>query len=280
MVEQTMFICSLYMYRNVRSKYFKRTSESTINIMNYTISRLTYKNDIKKYGSIMKLIGKKTEIFLNNWLVERKSEVTGVVSDDVICKMINDNHRRYSTVMNNFYAEFKKDSLSGNYLNVDQDINEDDKFIESDNVSFMVEKNTQKVMNTFILSSYPNPLILQHTVAIENGCSINNLRNMMNYLHANEKEMERLIRIILQIFLFEYKKKTDDIKTADFLTIMRTHYKKQTDNNANLNDLKRGIDNVIQGSGLGKKITRAATLNDCKKALLLYILFFIQRSCL
>ena len=61
---------------------------------------------------------------------------------------------------------------------------------------------------------------------------------------------------------------------------MRTHYKKQTDNNANLNDLKRGIDNVIQGSGLGKKITRAATLNDCKKALLLYILFFIQRSCL
>ena len=280
MVDQTMFICSLYMYRNVRSKYFKRTSESTINIMNYTISRLTYKNDIKKYGSIMKLIGKKTEIFLNNWLVERKSEVTGAVSDDVICKMINDNHRRYSTVMNNFYAEFKKDSLSGNYLNVDQDINEDDKFIESDNVSFMVEKNTQKVMNTFILSSYPNPLILQHTVAIENGCSINNLRNMMNYLHANEKEMERLIRIILQIFLFEYKKKTDDIKTADFLTIMRTHYKKQTDNNANLNDLKRGIDNVIQGSGLGKKITRAATLNDCKKALLLYILFFIQRSCL
>ena len=48
MVDQTMFICSLYMYRNVRSKYFKRTSESTINIMNYTISRLTYKNDIKK----------------------------------------------------------------------------------------------------------------------------------------------------------------------------------------------------------------------------------------
>lgn len=281
MVQQTMFICSLYMYRNVRTKYFKRTSEATIKIMNYTISRLTYKSDLKKYGSVLKMIGKKSEMYLNNWLIERKKDVTGVVTDDIICKMINDNHRRYSTVLNNFYAEFKQDSLNGNYLNTDMDIDDGETFIESDNVSFMVEKNTQKVMNKFILTTYPNPLIIKHTCAIESGCSSNNLRNMMNFVYdGNDKKIEEITRIILQTYLFEYKKKVDDIKSADFLITMRTHYKKQTSNNQNLNEMKAIIEYIIQGSGLTKKINRAATLNDCKKGLLLYILFFIQRSLL
>lgn len=279
MVQQTMFICSLYMYRNVRTKYFKRTSEATVNIMNYTISRLTYKSDLKKYGSVLKMIVKKSEIYLNNWLVERKSDVTGIVTDDVICKMINDNHRRYSTALNNFYAEFKQDSVNGNYLNTDEDIDDGENFIESDNVSFMVEKNTQKIMNKFVLSTYPNPMIISHTCAIETGCSANNLRNMMNYIYdGNDKVMEKLIRIILQTYLFEYKKKIDDVKSADFLVTMRTYYKKQTTTNRNLTELKELIDQVLKDSGLTKKINRVATLNDCKKGFLLYVLFFIQRS--
>ena len=109
LMNQAMFICSLYMYRNVRAKYFSRVSESTINIMRYTISRLTYKSDLKKHGSVLKMIGKKNEVFINNWFVERKKDVTGEVTDEIICKMVNDNHRRYSTTLNTFYAEFKED---------------------------------------------------------------------------------------------------------------------------------------------------------------------------
>ena len=66
----------------------------------------------------------------------------------------------------------------------------------------------------------------------------------------------------------------------DFITIMRNHYKKQSASDANLNELKDIINEVVDKSGVGKKITRAATLNDCKRALLLYILFLIQRSLL
>ena len=58
--------------------------------------------------------------------------------------------------LKNFFVEFKKDLDSGNYLNIDQDVDTEDEYIESDNVSFMVEKNTQKVMNKFILTTYPN----------------------------------------------------------------------------------------------------------------------------
>lgn len=278
-MQQSMFILSLYMYRNIRSKYFARTTEATVKVMNYTLSRLSYKNDLKKYGSILKMIAKKNEVFVNNWFIERKKDVTGEITDDIVCKMINDNHRRYSTAFNIFYAEFKKDSLEGNYMNVDQDIEDDETFIQSDNVSFMVEKASQKLISKLSLSAYPDALIIKHTCAMETGCSINNLRTIVAYMYGEGiKQFEESIRIIIQTYLFDYKKKTEDMKTPDFVLDMKTFYKKQTAKNVNLINLKDNIDSFIIKSGISKRITRAATLNDCKKATLVYILLFIQRN--
>ena len=41
-------------------------------------------------------------MFINNWFEERKKEVTGKVTDEVLCNMINDNHRRYDTLFKKF----------------------------------------------------------------------------------------------------------------------------------------------------------------------------------
>jgi hypothetical protein len=277
MVNQTIFICSLYMYRNVRSKYFSKVSEKTINCMKFTISRLSYKNDLKKCGSIMKTISKKNVSFLNNLLTEHKEEIKGEVTDRVICNMINRNHRDYAKMLNNFYAEFRKDLDAGNYLNVDEDIDDGETYIESDNVSFMVEKNTQKVMNKFILTIYPNGKIMEQVCAREPGCSINNLRNMLAYIYDNNhKEFEKLVRVIIQIYLFEYKKKVDDLRTFDFEITMKAHYKKQSATDKNLMELRGMVDNVIEKSGLSDRISRKATLNDCKRAFVLYVLVYIR----
>jgi hypothetical protein len=276
-----MQLWSIYMYKNVKSKYFnpRKTGENALHCMNYTINRLSYKNDLKKYKNIEETINKKTEMFIKNWFEERKKDVTGKVTDEILCNMINDNHRRYDTLFKNFYSEFKKDLDTGNYLNVDQDIDTEDEYIESDNVSFMVEKNTQKVMNKFILTTYPNGKIMEQVCSREPGCSINNLRNMLNYIYSdNEKEFEKIVRVVIQIYLFEYKKKVDDLKTFDFELTMKSHYKKQSIDDKNLNELKKSIDNIVDKSGLTKKITRAATLNDCKRGLFLYIIIYIRYS--
>lgn len=279
MMNQCMFLCSLYMYRNVRSKYFSKVSQSTINVMNYTISRLSYKSDLKKYGSILKMIGKKNEVFMNNWFEGRKKDVEGIVTDEIICKMVNDNHRRYSTALNVFYADFKQDSLAGNYINTDKDVDNEDEYMASDNTSFAVEKSTQALMGKFSLSRYPDGVIIKHACTIESGCSTNNLRNVMNYIYdSQDKELEEMIRIILQTFLFEMKHPIDKVKSYDFLIEMRGFYKKQTTQNPNLNKLKELIDKFIVGSGITKKIKRTPTINDCKKAVLLYVLLFIQRN--
>ena len=281
MFKAIMQLWSIYMYKNVKSKYFnpRKTGENALNCMNYTINRLSYKNDLKKYKNIEETINKKTEVFIENWFVGRQKEVTGKVTDEVLCNMINDNHRRYDTLFKNFFIEFKRDLDAGNYLNIDQDIDDGEEYIESDNVSFMVEKNTQKVMNKFILSTYPNGKIIEQVCTREPGCSTNNLRNMLNYIYNDhEKEFEKMVRVIIQIYLFEYKKKIEDLKTFDFEITMKKHFKGQSIDDKNLNELKGIIDRIIDGSGLSKKVTRKATLNDCKRGLLLYVVVYIRYS--
>ena len=281
LTKQTMFICSLYMYKNARYPYFKHgVSESTRNIMKYTVSRLTKKNDIKKYGSIMNTIVKKTEVFLQLWTEDHKKDLTGVVTDEIICNMINDNHSRYRRVLNNFYHELKIDMDSGNYMNVDQDIDDGETFIQSDNVSYMVERITQQVMNKFNLSAVPNYKIVDQVIEMHNGsCSKNNLRNMVNYLYDHhDKEMEKLVRVILQIYLFENKKKIEDIRSWDFIKIMLEQYKKLTTTNKNIVEMKGLINYIFNNTEFGKKPTRQATINDCKRALFLFVLMFIMQS--
>jgi hypothetical protein len=249
--------------------------------MEFTINRLSYKNDLKKYKNIDETINKKTEMFITNWFDNRKSDLVGKVTDEILCNMINDNHRRYDTLFKNFFVEFKKDLDAGNYLNIDEDNNDEENYIESDNVSFMVEKNAQKVMNKFVLTIAPNEKIMQQVTAREPGCSINNLRNMVHYIYnGHDKEFERLVRVIIQIYLFEHKKKIDDLKTLDFELTMRKHFKGQSATDKNLNELRTIIDTIMEGSGLNNKISRQATKNDCKRAFLLYTLVYIRYTLL
>ena len=279
MFKAVMQLWSIYMYKNVKSKYFnpKKTGENALSCMNYTVNRLSYKSDLKKYKNIEETINKKTDVFISNWFDERKKDLTGKVTDEVLCNMINDNHRRYDTLFKNFFAEFKKDLDSGNYMNVDQDVDNEDEYIESDNVSFMVEKNTQKVMNKFILSTYPNGKIMEQVCMREPDCSMNNLRNMVNYIYNDhERDFEKLVRVIIQVYLFDKKKKIEDLKTFDFEKEMREYYKGQAIGDKNLQELKEIVDKIFKNSNI--KTTRSATINACKRAFYLYTVIYIRYS--
>lgn len=277
MLNMTMFILSLYMYKNVRSKYLKRTSENTTKVMNYTLSRLSKHHDLKVCGSIMKVLLKKSETFVNLWLVDSRShETKNRVSDETICKMINDYSRRYNVLLNGFYREFKQDLVSGNYMNVDEDIDDGENFIESDNVSFTVERLTQKVVNRFILSNNSLQKLIEVASSIGKG-STNNLKTMMSYLYnKHEKEFENIVRLTLQAFLFENRNKKEDVKTHRFVMDMLQYYKKQEAKNSNLMELKTGIDNIFVNSGLPDRVKREASKNDCKRTLYVYILLYIM----
>ena len=225
----------------------------------------------------MKVLIKKSETFINLWLLDTRSNDTkNRVTDEIICKMINDYNRRYSVLLNGFYAEFKKDLINGNYMNVDEDIDDGENFIESDNVSFTVERLTQKVVNRFILSNNSLQKLILAASDLGKGSS-NNLRTMMSYLYnKHEKEFENIVRLTLQAFLFENRNKKEDIKTPNFVMDMLQYYKKQEAKNVNLMELKSCIDNIFINSGLPNRVTRKASVYDCKRTLYAYILLYIM----
>ena len=277
MVNMTMFILSIYMYKNVRSRYFKRTSDNTVKVMSFTLARLSKHHDLRVCGSIMKVLMKKSETFINLWLLDTRSNDTkNRVSDEIICKMINDYNRRYSVLINGFYAEFKKDLTNGNYMNVDEDIDDGENFIESDNVSFTVERLTQKVVNRFILSNNPLQRLIIVSSDLGKG-STNNLRTMLAYLYdKHEKEFENVVRLTLQAFLFENKNKKENIKSPNFVMDMLQYYKKQEAKNVNLMELKKCVDYIFINSGLPDRVKREASKNDCRRTLYAYILLYIM----
>lgn len=277
--KQTMFICSLYIYRNVRAKYFRyKVTQNHINCMNYTVANLSYKSDLKKYQSIGNMINKKNEVFIELWFtgnIHRK-DTSGVIDDHTFQAIVNDLHRRYSTTINTFFSEYNDNLKSGKYMNVDKDIDEEGNYMESDNVSFMVDKATDAIMIKHSLSPYPNASIIQKACAHDDGCSINNLRNSMNYIYNNDKDFEKFIRLILQTYFFDYKRKKDDVRSLDFICVMRKHYKKQTSQDVNLNEIKTMLQKFMDESGISKKIKREPTINACKKATFTYMLYFIM----
>ena len=141
----------------------------------------------------------------------------------------------------------------------------------------MVEKNTQKVMNKFILSTYPNGKIMEQVCEREKDCSINNLRNMLHYIYDDhEHDFEKLVRVIIQVYLFDKKKKVEDLKTYDFEIEMKDYYKTQKINDKNLQELKAIVDKIFKNSNI--KTTRSATINACKRAFYLYTVVYIRYS--
>lgn len=287
MLEKTTKLMLCFMYSSAFSGRFPKAKPNE-NVMKFTINRLKYKSDIKKLGSVMAVINKKSLVFLNgerdddasNPDKTSKYDLLTKATDKIITNLLQDMYDRIKHFLINIAEEYYRDYKEGNYINTDVDVNDDDNFMESDNVSFMVEKTTQKIMSRISLTGYPNANTIKVTMAYINdsSCKEMHLRNLLNTIYDdnNLKEFEVMIRNILQIFLFDYKKQIEDIKSRDFVIIMATHYKKQTSQDKNLNTLKNQLNMFVNNSPITKKVTRQASLNLYKKALLFYTVLIIQ----
>lgn len=283
--DQTMLIANIYFYKNVRSHYFKfRTTDNYINCMNYTVANLSYKSDLKKYKSIGGMINKKNEVFIENWFIksENKKKLTGIVLDHDFQRIINDLNRRYSTTINTFYAEYDKNLKSGKYLNVDKDIDEEGNYMESDNVSFLVKKTTDSLMIKHSLSIYPDQQIISFVTNNIKGCqcTMNNLKMMINDLYDNEKDFEKIVSLILQIYFFDYKMKLEDIRSNYFIECMLKHYKGLSEKDKNLVEIKEIVNKYWENSTFAKskKQHRDGTVNSYKKAIFAYMVMFIRKN--
>lgn len=241
------------------------------NVMGYTISNLSNRFDIKKEGSVYATYINTTKTCLNNHNTGLKR-----LDDRDYVLFVNDLHSRIGKKLREIANEYYKNYKEGNYLNVDQDYEDDDTIMESDNVSFLIARIVSKNMSRFETSGiYYKGIKL---AAEYNKISELEMRNLLVLIHSGKynKDVEELISSMLLIYLFDLKRKPETIRSASFLTNMMFVFSKMTKQDANLNKIREIIEMFVYKTSIVKKTKRQPTINAYKKALYMYILFFIQ----
>lgn len=241
------------------------------NVMSYTISNLSNRFDIKKEGSVYATYINTTKTCLTNHNTGLKR-----LDDRDYVLFVNDLHSRIGKKLREIANEYYKNYKEGNYLNVDQDYEDEDSIMESDNVSFLVARIVSKNMSRFETSGiYYKGIKLASEY---NKISELEMRNLLVLIHSGKhnKDVEELISAILLIYLFDLKKKPETIRSASFLTNMMFVFGKMTKQNENLNKIRELLTHFVSKTSIAKKTKREATLNAYKKALYMYMLFFIQ----
>ena len=100
-------------YSSLHRKYFP-TGSAKAQVMNYTIENLTLKFDIKRLGSLKKVLIKIGENL-------HTSQVKNLMSDDdnLIIKYPTDMRSRLNSMVKRVRNEFEKNYKSGKYINTD-----------------------------------------------------------------------------------------------------------------------------------------------------------------
>ena len=108
--------------------------------------------------------------------------------------------------------------------------------------------------------------------------SVNELRNIAYKIcgESNLNDFKQMVSYIIQMYIFDQQKSIDSIRSRDYLLTMLEIYKKTNVKDNNLVGMRKLLDKWLIESGITKRITRKATLNNFKKAMFVFVVLTIQ----
>lgn len=271
--KENMNLVSFYlcigMYPLIHHKYFRYNCNE--NIMNYTISHLSNKYKYKQLKSLYSVLQDLSAVCTKTHETRLK---TG--GDIDFTKYINDMHARLNDNLKNVAVEYYKNHESGNYLNVDSDSDDPDDYREADNSSYAVDRIVNNVVTKVALNGANLKII--NVSAKLCDVSVNELRNIAYKIcgESNLNDFKQMVSYIIQMYIFDQQKSIDSIRSRDYLLTMLEIYKKTNVKDNNLVGMRKLLDKWLIESGITKRITRKATLNNFKKAMFVFVVLTIQ----
>lgn len=264
----SFYLC-IGMYPLIHHKYFKYNCNE--NIMNYTISHLSNKYKYKQLKSLYAALQD-----LSTVCTKTHESRLKVGNDIDFTKYINDMHARLNDNLKNVAIEYYKNHESGNYLNVESDNIDEDDYHEADNSSYAVERICNNVTTKIAMNG---PSIKISSISARMcDVSVNEFRNIC-YKITNEDhihEFKSMVGFLTQIFIFDLHNQAEMIKSRNYILSMLEVYKKTNNKDTNIVNMRKILDKWLVDSGITKRIKRAATLNDFKKAMYIFVVLTIQ----
>lgn len=264
-------IYALAAYPSVFNKYFKHEVSDPA-CMQYTIDSLTEKYIIKQqghiFGALVYSIGNSYK-FLKPYFKDG-SDVEVV---RFIQRIRNDQNSIIKKICNQYTINKEKGLRAG----ITQDSFEDNPVVDDQyNNSSTVELVARKITLPIITNGVD--LHRAQICAKIAGISISDCQFYMSRIltDKNNDSIEKFIESILFIYLYDGKRKPEDINTSVFLTWSAELFRKTNSNNDNIRNIKETLDRWAEDIGVHAKFKREASRINYKRAIFFYFILSIQ----
>jgi len=267
---QTLVFLTLCFYSSIQYKYFRY--EPNENIMAYTINNLSNKYDIKKFGTVFKMLFETCKGNHEFYINELKS------GDDLgLRTYISGLRTRINSKIQNIFDEFEKVRKQGLYLNLDEENQDEENFHEMDNASFQIVKISEKVTLKILTGRIEEKLL--RIAAQNNGINVNSLRTAVyNIIDKKNHEVKDFIVLILQMYLITGKNEVKSISSKKFILECINTYSKSNTVDKTVLQIKSILDKwLIDCSEKYVKTNRVASKSNFRKAIFFYFIFIIQQ---
>lgn len=214
---------SLMMWTSLHKGFFKY--EANKQVMDYTIAHLDNTFLIRQFPSLFAFIQNNTETAMNTY----RSRI--IKCDDTDITWVVDSFwTRLKGKIKKISSVFYSNHASGKYLNSDQDSYDQDNFREIDNVSFAVDRLTNKVYTKLINRQYDKRFI-KYSIS-QSDTSYQKLTNLIEDIIDGDGEdgaMRLLISSMIIFYLGHSGRPIEYVAKGDFIAYMKTAFSSNTE---------------------------------------------------
>lgn len=214
---------SLMMYTSIHKGFYKY--EANRQVMDYTIAHLDNTFLIKKFPSLFAFIQDNASTALETY----KSRIVRGGNEDftwVIDSYWTRLKGKLKKISNAYYDNHK----SGRYLNVENDSYDQDNFREMDNISFGIDRLTNKVYTKLINRQYDKRFI-KYSIT-QSDTSIQKLTNLIEDIIDGDGEdgaMRELISSMIEFYVQQSGRPLEYVAKGDFIVYMKTAFASNTE---------------------------------------------------
>ena len=269
-----MFL-AMRMYTTIFPKYFEFKPNRAI--IDYTVSQLSNKFDIKRLGSFAKAFYKMTEASHEKYIDELLS-----TDDALIVNYLTSLRTRIKGFIQNFFGAFKEAWKSGAYLNVDVEETFDDNpngdKKERGNNSDAIQSRAISFQIWFVSNRIDERAVKQWCREAEVSPA-----EIMNVLENVQKTKDPIMEHMMAALLSLYADHTRDydfkgVCSRSWIPFALSQFIKTNTDNPMIIQLKQNFDTILTKYCHRFVVSkRDATRSAYRKAILLYLAFSIQK---
>lgn len=262
---------SFMMYTSLHYKYAK--FDANEEAMRYTISQLNNSFDLKKYGTLLKLIEANTETLLETYktrLIKSTDEDLGYFVNAVFSRL----NSKLKKVFRRYY-HYKK---SGQYQNKDSESTDPENFRTISNDYQVIATLADKVSLNFVMGKIPKDVTKYAIVGTEVSLpKFNSL--IVDIKSEDDNSVKEFIMDMIAYAVYYNQMPFQYLGTSKYLNIMASGYTSNT-NSVEMNRIKEQLDNWVSDNA--NKHGRAAygktASNGYKKAIYNYFMYAIYND--